>query len=114
MSTIRNNIISHLEKRKGSYEPNVDDYLIDELVINKELSDECLQKIKDEGIIIYTVFAKSGASISKLNPAVNAYQMFQRNINQLSAKLGINRADRIKLKLLAEKEADEFEDDFGK
>lgn len=112
MNSIRKNIISHLQA-KGNYSSDVDDYLIDEIESNKELSDECLQKIKDEGIIIYTVFTKSGASISKLNPAVNAYQMFQRNINQLSSKLGINRADRIKLKLLAEKEADEFADDFG-
>lgn len=110
MKALKTNIIAHLEA-KGNYSPDVDDYLVDELIINIDLANECLKTIKQEGIV-QTYEYKPGNHISRLNPSVNAYQMFQRNIQQLSSKLGISRNDRIKLKLIQLKEQDEFDKDF--
>jgi len=107
---LREDIVAHLTK-KGNYESTVDDYLIDELLINIDLSNECLKSLK--GHIVEEYEYKAGTVITRINPMVNAYQMFQRNINQLSTKLGINRADRLKLKLMAEKLEDTFTEDFG-
>ncbi len=108
---LRNNIVSHL-KKKGNYEPDVDDYVIDELISNIELSKECLNQIKEEGVVQHYI-TTSGSEMSKMNPLVGIYQMFQRNIQQLAAKLGINRKDRLMLKLIQEKEKDDFDADFN-
>lgn len=110
MSSLRENIISHL-KAKGNYSPEVDDQEIDRLITNIELSQECLQQIK--GNVGQEYEYKPGHTITRVNPLVNAYQMFQRNIHQCSAKLGISRNDRIKLKLLEEKQGDDFDRDFS-
>jgi phage terminase small subunit len=108
-SSLRNAIIIHLTK-KGNYDPGVDDYVIDELISNIELSRECLTTLKYEGVV-QNYITTSGSKMSKMNPLVGIYQMFQRNIQQLAGKLGINRKDRIMLKLLEEKQLDQFDND---
>jgi hypothetical protein len=110
MSSLRENIISHLNA-KGNYSPDVDDYEVDRLIANIELSQECLEQIKAFGIAQEYEY-KPGHTITRINTLISAYQMFQRNIHQCSAKLGISRNDRIKLKLLEEKQGDEFDNDF--
>lgn len=112
MSSLREKIISHLEG-KGNYSPDVDDFFVDELITNIELSLQCLDKIKDTGGVSQDYTYKPGHTITRINPLISAYQMFQRNIHQCSSKLGINRADRIKLKLMAERLEDEFDSDFN-
>lgn len=111
MNYLRENIISHLTI-KGNYSPDVDDFFVDELIANIELSQDCLRRIKLDGISQEYEY-KPGHTITRINPLINAYQMFQRNIHQCSAKLGISRNDRIKLKLLSEKLSDEFDNDFN-
>jgi len=108
--SIKTQIVEHLIK-KGSYDPDVDDYMIIELIENIQLSKQCLDQIKDEGVVSY-YYTTKGDRLSKMNPIVGIYQMFQRNINQLSSKLGINRSDRLKLKLVEEQSTDEFDNDF--
>jgi len=110
-SKLRRKIISHLET-KGNYDPDVDDYLIDDLLKNMDLCRQC-ERILDEKGPIEEYEYKEGKYLNRINPAVNAYQMFQRNIHQISAKLGISRNDRIKLKLIESKQQDEFDQDFN-
>lgn len=110
MDTIKTKIINHLES-KGHYSPDVDDYVIDELIENIELSKQTLNQLKDEGVVVKYI-TTSGSEMSKMNPLVGIYQMFQRNIQQLSCKLGINRKDRMMLKLIEEKQTDEFDVHF--
>jgi len=110
ITSLRNDIITHL-KKKGGYDPDVDNYIIDELIENITLSKECLTVLKAEGVVQrYTT--TSGSEMTKMNPLVGIYQMFQRNIAQLSTKLGINRKDRLMLKLVEEKNKDSFDEDF--
>lgn len=110
-TSIRNNIIEHL-KKKGGYDPEVDNYIIDELIENITLSKECLVTLKKDGVI-QRYKTSSGSEMTKMNPLVGIYQMFQRNVAQLSTKLGINRKDRLMLKLIEEKEKDAFDKDFN-
>jgi phage terminase small subunit len=112
MSLLKSKIITHLQS-KGTYSPDVDDYVIDELLENVELSKQCLTQLKVEGVVQHYI-TTSGSEMSKMNPLVGIYQMFQRNIQQLATKLGINRKDRLMLKLVEAKAKDEFDEDFGK
>jgi hypothetical protein len=111
MSSLRKNIITHLQS-KGNYEPEVDDFFVDELISNIELSQDCLRQIKSSGGISEQYEYKPGHTVTRINPLIAAYQMFQRNIHQSSAKLGITRNDRIKLKIMESKSIDEFDQDF--
>jgi phage terminase small subunit len=110
MNSLREKVISHLEE-KGNYSPDVDDFFVDELISNIELSLQTLEEIKATGISQEYIY-KPGLTITRVNPLISAYQMFQRNIHQCSSKLGINRADRLKLKLIEAKEEDDFDKDF--
>lgn len=103
-------IIKHL-KHKGNYDPDVDDYVIDMLIENINYSELMKQEIYQNGLV-QTITAGNGAHYTKQNPAFGIYQMCLRNIHQCSAKLGINRNDRLKLKMLEEKTKDDFDNDF--
>lgn len=107
---LRQNIVNHLSK-KGNYECTVDDYVLDMLIENILYAEEAKRDLDEHGIV-QNIEARNGVFYTKANPAFSVYQMCLRNINQLSVKLGINRADRIKLKLLAEKLEDDFTNDF--
>lgn len=106
---LKANIIAHLEQ-KGNYSEEVDLYLVNELLLNIDLSNQCLERINLPDGVIQEYEYKPGHTVSRINPAVNAYQMFQRNIGQLSTKLGINRNDRIKMKLIEQKIQDDFDE----
>jgi P27 family predicted phage terminase small subunit len=106
--TIKEKIILHLQS-KGSYDPNIDDEMIDDLIENIAIARKCLKEIKEEGVIVRYETGR-GDIMSKINPMVNVYQMFERNVNQISGKLGINRTDRLKLKLIEVKEKDLFDE----
>lgn len=107
MADLKARIIEHLET-KGNFEKGVDLDMIDDLVDNTKLAKEIFKKLKEEGAVIYYV-TTSGSTVSKLNPLLNAYQMTMRNVYQLASKLGINRNDRLKLKLIEKKAQDEFD-----
>jgi phage terminase small subunit len=97
-------IISHL-KAKGTYDEDVDDEQVEMLLQNLELYKLALQEVKKSGILITLVSGNK-----KINPALLAFQMFFRNINLIAGRLGISRLDRVKLKLIQEKTASEFEE----
>jgi phage terminase small subunit len=105
--TYKERIIEHLKSR-GTYDPGVDDENIDDLIENITLSRKIMKEIKQEGVI-QTYITTSGSKVTKMNPLVGIYQMFQRNTHQLSSKLGINRNDRLKLKLIEVKTNIDFD-----
>ena len=107
---LRNDIVTHLIK-KGNYESEVDDYLIDIIIENLKYTNDAKQSITDLGLIV-NIPNGNGIITTKENPAFGTYEKCLHNIHQCSAKLGISRNDRIKLKLLEEKKADEFDNDF--
>jgi len=104
--TLRERIIEHL-KTKGTYDPNVDDDQVDELIENSMFAKRIFKELLKEGAILHLV-DRSGNPYTKMNPAMNAYQMMMRNVFQMSSKLGISRSDRLKLKIVEMKREDEF------
>ena len=108
---LKNDIIKHLQ-RKGDYDPDVDDYLIDMLLENIEYANQMKLDLETQGCVIEQT-SGNGFRTTKMNPSFGVYQMCLRNIQQLAAKLGINRNDRLKLKLVEEKNKDDFDEDFN-
>lgn len=109
---LRTHIVSHLLD-KGMYSPDVDDPIIDMLMENIKFSEDCTAYIAANGLFI-TMLNGNGFETTKENPAFGTYVKCIQNIHQLSTKLGINRKDRLHLKLLEEKTKDDFDNDFGK
>jgi len=106
--SIKTNIVEHL-KKKGNYDPDVDDYNIDLLLENLEFARQMKNTLEDEGCVVATANG-NGIISTKMNPAFGIWQMCQRNIHQAAAKLGISRNDRLKLKLIEQKEQDALDD----
>lgn len=106
--TLKNKIIQHLSRR-GDYDPNVDEEVIDDLVRNIELAKKAFEYIEENGVMI-TRTNGIGFTIEIMNPMISGYQMFQRNIHQISAKLGISRKDRLLLKIVEQKKDSEFQE----
>lgn len=104
---LKQSIIEHLSK-KGNYEASVDDYLIETLIENVTYLKEAKNILDREGCVISSPNG-NGIVTTKMNPALNVYQMCLRNINQISSKLGINRSDRLKLKILEDQVNNEFD-----
>jgi P27 family predicted phage terminase small subunit len=109
--SLRNEIIQHL-KKKGNYDPDVDDFVINILIKNIDYAEELKQRIESEGLIV-TIPNGNGIATTKENPAYGTYCKCLSNIHECSAKLGIYRKDRIALKLLEEKQKDDFDSDFS-
>ena len=108
---LRERILEHL-KSKGTFDEKVDEMMLDDLLENLEFTKKIFKELRTEGSVIeYTM--GNGHIITKLNPKMNAYQMMQKNVFQLCSKLGINRNDRLKLKLIEKQEKDEFEKLFN-
>ena len=97
---LRNSIVEHL-KKKGNYEPSVDDYLIDVIMDNLDYIIELKTNINLNGLIV-KIPNGNGIKTTKENPAFGTYEKCLHNILTCSMKLGINRNDRLKLKLLEE------------
>ena len=108
---LKTSIVEHL-KKKGNYEPDVDDYLIDMILYNIDYANEMRQILKTEGCVVHTPNG-NGISSTKMNPAFGILQMCQRNIHQAAARLGINRSDRQKLKIEEQRTADALDDIIG-
>ena len=108
---LRNDIVEHLKKKKDSYSPDVDDYVIDMLLENLEYAEQMKKDLDQNGCVV-SIPNGNGIVTTKMNPSFGVYQMCLRNIHQCAAKLGINRADRLKLKLTEEKTKDDFDNDF--
>jgi phage terminase small subunit len=80
---------------------------VDDLIANTKFAHKIFEQLISEGPIVY--HQTSNARNARLNPLINGYQMMMRNVYQLSAKLGINRNDRLKLKIVEQKEKDELD-----
>lgn len=106
MADLRTRIIEHL-KKKGTYDPDVDDDMVDDLIANTKFAKQIFTQLLKEGPTIVKVTSHSRNTI--INPLINGYQMMMRNVYQLSTKLGINRNDRLKLKIVEQKEKDELD-----
>lgn len=104
---LKNKIINHLQ-RKGNYDEDVDDYLIDMLLDNIEYSEQSKDTILIKGLMTKMPNG-NGIETTKENPAFGTYVKCLENIHNCATKLGINRKDRIALKLLEEKDRDDFE-----
>jgi P27 family predicted phage terminase small subunit len=102
-----NTIVKHLTA-KGSYD-DVDEYVILTLLENIEFANLMKEDIKANGLIIETSNG-NGFITHKENPAFGTYKKCLENINQCSSKLGINRKDRMTLKLIEVKALDEFDE----
>jgi len=109
---LRSDIIAHLIK-KGNYDNGVDDYLIDLLLDNLEYSDMMKKDFLSNGIIV-NIPNGNGITTTKENPSYGTYVKCLYNINQCAKQLGINRNDRLKLKLLEEKKYDDEFDELSK
>ena len=107
MAGLRERIIEHLQK-KGTYDPNVDDDMIDDLIANTKFAKKIFKELLKEGAVIEYI-TTSGSRMTKINPNLNAYQMVMRNVYQLSTKLGINRNERMRLKLIETQQQDELD-----
>ena len=107
---LKTNIIEHL-KKKGNYEPDVDDYTIDLLLQNIDYAYTLQKIIEKEGLIV-TMTNGNGFDTTKENPAFGTYMKCLDSIHQTASKLGIHRKERIALKLFEEKLKDEFGKDF--
>jgi len=99
--TLYERILEHL-KQKGTYDPGVDDEMAQDLYDNTLLAKKIFKQLVKEGPII-EYQTTSGSPMTKINPLMNCYQMQMRNVYQLASKLGINRADRLKLKIIETK-----------
>lgn len=108
---LKNDIVQHL-KKKGNYDPEVDDFVIDILIKNIEYAEELKKDIEANGLIV-AIPNGNGIITTKENPAYGTYCKCLSNIHESSAKLGIYRKDRLALKLLDEKKKDDFDADFS-
>lgn len=108
MAGLKQRIIEHLEK-KGTYDPSVDDDMVDELIQNMILSKKTFKELKEQGVTIEYITG-NGSIMRKMNPTLAAYQVLSRNVYQLARKLGIDRGERIKMKIIETQQQDEFDD----
>jgi len=106
---LKNQIVEHL-KRKGNYE-DVDDMIIDILLTNIGYAEQLNVMLKNDGLQV-NISNGNGIFTIKENPAFGTYQKCLDQIHTCSVKLGISRKDRITLKIIEKKPADEFDNDF--
>jgi P27 family predicted phage terminase small subunit len=110
----RGEIIDFL-KRKGVKE-EVDDTLIDELIFNMKLIDECKDKIanKDGSFeLMINVSKKEDSPYYQVNPIIKLYQDSFKTIRSISISLGLTPADRHKLGLNTSEIKDELDELIG-
>jgi P27 family predicted phage terminase small subunit len=109
--SLKNDIIQHLTK-KGNYETDVDDMVIDILIKNIAYAETLCELLAEQGLQV-TILNGNGFETTKENPAFGTYMKCLDSIHTCSAKLGISRKDRIALKLIEEKKSDSFDEDFN-
>jgi P27 family predicted phage terminase small subunit len=83
---------------KGQLE-DIDTTLIDELLFNIELSNQCKEDLRNEGYRINVTVRKNGKPYWVKSQAFNAYQSCLKNINMILISLGMTVRERQKLKL---------------
>jgi P27 family predicted phage terminase small subunit len=86
----------------------VDEALIDELLFNIELSQQCRKDILTEGYKINVTQRKGGRPYWVKSQSLNIYNQTIKNINMIMNSLGITVRERQKLKLALEN-IDEFD-----
>ena len=107
MANLRDKIIEHLTL-KGSYDEKVDDYVIDILIDNIAYAKSAKEDIKERGLLVEMTNG-NGFITRKENPSFSTYRKALDNIHMASQKLGISRADRLRLKIVEAKIQDEFD-----
>ncbi len=104
---MKEQIIEYLESK--SLHDIIDIVSIDQLIFNIEQSKMTMADIEAEGSV--TSMGTDRGVIKKLNPSVQAYQLYLKNILALCTKLGLTVQERVKLKLIKEDES-QLEIDF--
>jgi len=107
MANLKTKIIKHLQE-KGSYSEEIDSDMIDDLIENTIFAKKVFKQLKEEGAVISYV-TQAGSHMTKINPLLSAHQILTRNVYQLASKLGLNRSDRMRLKLIEQKTKDELD-----
>ena len=94
---LKNAIKKHLSEN-GNYESDLDDYNIDILIDNLEFAAEAKADMNANGLVV-TIPNGNGIPTTKQNPALGAYHQSIKLVREIAHVLGINRQDRIKLKI---------------
>ena len=94
---IKNMLKGSLEE-KGIYDP-ADDIILNELIYNIKIIDDCKQDIKKRGYQINTVKDKNKEPYYQANPSVSTYIKSVQVLSNLLTKLGITPQERAKLDL---------------
>lgn len=108
---LKENITSLLRER-NNYEPS-DEALIDQIIFNAQLIEECKNDIKTRGCIVVQAGRKLAGMTSMMDRTNNSLGIMEKLVSQnnvLYTKLGISPQERIKLQLKKE-ESDGFDDD---
>lgn len=90
-------------KENGNYIPDIDDYNVELFLTGLKLSEQALNLLENNtgnntGVIV-TIPNGNGIETTKANPALGAYKECIILAREAAIKLGINRNDRIKLKI---------------
>ncbi len=93
---LRADILAYLTD--NHYAPEVDDIQINIICEAFESIAICKVDIEENGLL-QQMTGRNGVAYTKMNPAYGVKQMCIRDVQQACSKLGINRADRLKLKL---------------
>jgi P27 family predicted phage terminase small subunit len=94
---LKTSIEQHLEK-KGNYEQGIDEYYIDILIENLDMSRTAKADLDSNGLVV-TIPNGNGIATTKQNPALGAYHQAIKLVREMAHILGIGRQDRIKLKI---------------
>ena len=106
------NKVRTLLKAQGTLEPS-DEWLIDELWYNIELSQKAKDSLSNDGLIINTVRDPKKPPYYQKNPLFSVYDTCIKNIQNLYSKLNVAPVDRARIQRAAEEAiSDSFDKDF--
>ena len=97
IQSVQNKIYDYL-KNKNQLE-EVDATLIDELMFNIELIEQCKHDLRTEGYRVNVTVRRNAKPHFVKNQAFSAYQSCLKNINSILTSLGLTVRERQKLKM---------------
>ena len=100
-------IIIQFLSEKGNYQMS-DDVLIDEIVFNISLLNQCKEDVKNEGYKINVTQNENKTPYYTKNQSTIIYYMALKEIKNLYQCLGITPRERVKLQIELKEEMDEF------
>lgn len=113
---IKKTIVKFLKDR-NMYE-DVDTFLIDDLIFNIEIANQCSYDIRNEGrngrLDLLTDITRDPdkEAFFQKNRLLDIYTQATKNIKDSYVKLGLTPQERTKLKLIISEASDEFADIF--